>query len=291
MGQTTSKKTKPESSPKENENVMPAPSQVKVKDVVKVEQNEVVEVEPLGLVKAMKGSTILEEILNFLDTSPKLMLVCQDFRRIIGHRRQEQLDSDYMAMKALGKKIYERLQFVEKFTIHRSSPLVNNLRVVDIEEVGEEKASDLKLVTEDDILEGGRIIPLRQQQQLSNFAEQWRATGTDSEKTEIFDMVFDNMWDNFNMKRWLGREDIIWMDENAENVSSTVKTLFDTLRDVRSNLDAYKTLMGKCMWHILAQEHAAALAFEKEKKEARKARERDQERKQKAGAFILDYRR
>eukprot|EP00466_Bigelowiella_natans_P001926 jgi/Bigna1/140691/aug1.57_g15399 len=177
MGLTSSKTTQ-KRAPEEVKNVAANPSPVKVKDATEAEQVKVVKPEPLGLVKAMKGSTTLEEILSFLEASPKLMLVCQDFRIIIGQRGGEQLDRDYVAMKgdiitaliaqflALGKQIYEKLQFVEKFTIHRSSPLVNNLRVFDVEEVGEEKASDLKLVTEDDILEGGRIIPLRQQQQV-----------------------------------------------------------------------------------------------------------------------------
>jgi len=138
-----------------------------------------------------------------------------------------ELDRNYEQMKTLGKRIYEQLQFVEKYSIHRSSPLVQTLQVVKLEVIS---GRPLKEITDDDVLEAGRIVSLRRQQQLSNFAEQWRATGIDSEKTEIFDMMFENLWDSLNLKRWIDRDNIVWVDEKSENATELVKTLFDTLR-------------------------------------------------------------
>jgi len=165
--------------------------------------------------------------------------------------------------------------------------LVLNSRVYDKEEIGD---TDIKQLGPELLLERGRIVSIRRQTQLANMAEAWRIVGIDSEKTDIFDTTFMHLWDSLNMKRWINRDDILWLDENDKDVSETVNQMFATLKTVREKLDKYKDLMKSIMWHLQAEEHKKALAYEKSKKEAARRREKDEERKRKAGAFILDYR-
>lgn len=231
-------------------------------------------------------ANILERVISFLGYSSKYVTVNQNFSSIIGAKRRSELDDNIAEMKELAKTVYNQFLFAEKWSIHRSSPLVNTLRVVDREIV---EGRELKSLGEDDVLEQGVIVPLRKQTQLSNMAETWRGVGLSSEKTEIFETTFENLWEKLNLKRWIDRTDIIWIDESSSDVSELVKKLFETLRDIRKNVAKYQEIMNKCMWHLRAQEHAKFLEYEKKKKKAARKRELDMEKRQKAGAFIMDY--
>jgi len=196
------------------------------------------EPEPLGM--ETLEIRLVEQILSFLEAKASLVLVCQRFKSIVGKRRQEDLDKNYLAMKELCRRIWEEFSFIEKWSIHRTSPLVMTLRVYDREEIA---GMDIKSLGPEVLLEKGRIVSLRRQTQLSNMAEAWRIVGIDSEKTDIFDTTFMHIWESLNMKRWIDRDDILWLDEKDEDVTELVKQMFDTLRNVREKLDTYKELM------------------------------------------------
>ncbi|GAB5362113.1 hypothetical protein AAMO2058_000770200 [Amorphochlora amoebiformis] len=173
---------------------------------------------PLGLNEHVNIATV-HLVLSFLDPDPHLLLVCKRFQVYIAKRRQAELDGNYAKIKALGQRIYEQFLFMEKWTIHRSSPLVMNLRVFDNEEI---QGMDRKALPEETVLEEGRIISLRRQTQLSNFAETWRQVGLSSEKAETFDLTFEHMWNSLNLKRWINRDDILWLDENSDDHTKLV---------------------------------------------------------------------
>eukprot|EP00472_Partenskyella_glossopodia_P001920 CAMPEP_0197520294 /NCGR_PEP_ID=MMETSP1318-20131121/5624_1 /TAXON_ID=552666 /ORGANISM="Partenskyella glossopodia, Strain RCC365" /LENGTH=266 /DNA_ID=CAMNT_0043071773 /DNA_START=66 /DNA_END=866 /DNA_ORIENTATION=+ len=244
-----------------------------------------IEPKPFGLLELEQNA--LEIILSYAENSPHVMVVCQKFKGIIGAWKEERLNKDYVKIKELGKKIYKQFGFVESWAIHRSSPLVKRLNVIDPEEL---EGRSYKEVTKSDVLESGRIISLRRQTQLSNMAEAWRMVGLDSEKAETFDLTFGHLWDSLNLKRWIGRDDIVWLNEESEDVSKIVNQLFDTLKNVREDLDEFQRLMKAIQWYILKKEHEAQVAADKKRKEEARDREKDEERKRKAGAFILDYR-
>ena len=63
-------------------------------------------------------------------------------------------------MRSMEATIYEQFIFCEKHAIHRSSPLVNSLRVVDRADAYKD-GKLVKVVNADKILEEGRIVPLR----------------------------------------------------------------------------------------------------------------------------------
>ncbi len=255
---------------------------------------------------------LARSILAFVGTGARYMLVNKRFNRILSEAREAQLEENLAWMRKMRSTIYEQFMFCEKFSIHRSSPLVHKLRVVDRKDAygvegagaaGDGRAASvvenseaeqgagatgtLRPIDDDMVLEEGRIVSIRRQTQLSNFAEMWRQVGTDSDKTETFSTTFEHLWESLNLKRWVDRSDIVWVDEKNRDVSDLVNELFDTMQAIQRNVEAYQETMLKCMWHFRKVEFAAAAAYEKKQKEEARRIEAHEERMKAAGKGVL----